>query len=95
MKILERKDLSNWKYILVCSDCESKLEVEKDDVRAQHHEAINDCRPGESQPAYFSYHCQCPVCQKVLDVPRTVVPKAMETMLQKKCATVRGNYFDR
>lgn len=78
MKILEKADISNWSYICTCANCESKLEIEKDDLNYHYHDG--DLRDA----AYDSYSANCPVCKKSISVPNNNIPKLIKAELKEK-----------
>lgn len=58
MKVLEEKP---WTLEVTCGECGSKLQVEKDDVRAVEYE-VSDCD-------HTDYSAVCPVCKSPVDLP--------------------------
>ena len=56
MKVLKKINTDNWKYKILCSQCDSELEAEKGDVKYEYHDG--DCR----DPGYETWDIICPVC---------------------------------
>lgn len=93
MKIVERHDITEWKYAFVCDRCDSKLEASADDLRAKHHPACND--PREYLPEYHTFHVQCPVCQQEKQVEEKAIPKLLRHTTIEGSQRHSTNYFDR
>lgn len=91
MKIIEKKDYTNWCYPFTCGECESRLEAEAIDVIAVYHENDND--PRGSSPAYWSYEVRCVVCNHSLHIAEKDVPQGLRTAAQRRNNHVRSNHY--
>lgn len=78
MKILKKKDLSNWSYKHTCYTCESELEVEKDDLKYLYYEG------DQREPSYTVYQFECPVCHQASEIPDTKIPKLIQIETKNK-----------
>ncbi len=73
MKVIEEKA---WTLEVVCDACESKLLVEKDDVRAVEYE-VSDCD-------YTSYSADCPVCHSETELQaKDIAPGVREQAVKR------------
>lgn len=89
MKVIKKQDVSDWKYLHNCSNCDSQLEVEAKDLRYSHYDG--DMR----EPGYDSYSAQCAVCSQAFTVPSNKIPKLIQIEAKDRTQRHSTNYFDR
>lgn len=77
MKVLEKKDWSEWRLHLTCGVCYSKLEVEPTDIVAEDFEDDGPNRPGGT-----NYRCKCAVCDKELYIAADKIPLYLQQQAQ-------------
>ena len=85
MKVLEKKDWSNWRWRCQCPKCESKLEAEPADI------VRNPSSGGNSHdycPEYF--YVVCTVCHQHISIDSKEIP----AYLRDKARTTGGGYYD-
>jgi hypothetical protein len=78
MKVIERKDWNDWRLSVWCRRCESKLEVEPPDIKAQY---FSD--DGPNRPGGYNYYCHCAVCSDQLYLNASDVPLYLQDQAQK------------
>lgn len=81
MRVLKnpRAEAEAWRLEVVCSRCESTLEVAAADVR------ISLAQP-ERNDAWDAHHvgvCDCPVCGVVLNIARERIPDGVWSRLER------------
>jgi len=94
MKVVKRPD-TEWSYNYTCDNCTAVLEVEKTDVRHEHHSA-NDPRGLDSD--WDSWTARCPICSELISIPETSIPKAVQVEIKKRSDNGpygSGSYYDR
>ena len=89
MKVLRKPDYSWWTHKFTCVECTAELEASGTDVQPRHHEAISSPKPGDSEPAYWSFHVTCPICTTEKQVPVDQMPKALQFDLKDRYAKER------
>jgi hypothetical protein len=84
MKIIKKVDVSNWNFHTTCSNCETEMEADKDDVKCIHHASSDSGGYGGYSPAYDEFCIHCPVCQNKITVPTKELPKLIQVEVKKK-----------
>lgn len=95
MKIIEKKDYNDWQHNFTCKRCESKLAAEPPDLHGVYHEGWSDPRDNSGQAAYWTYDVKCAVCNEVHAVEASVIPKALQHVVQERSRRVNNNFYDR
>lgn len=85
MKVIERKDCSEWTHKFTCGRCESVLEAGPDDVVARYYDGSSD--PREPTSSYWAYHTNCVVCKEMHRLQGTSLPKMLK--LKAEAASAR------
>lgn len=89
MKVLEKKEWEKtFTWQCTCPQCESKLEVESNDLN--HEPGGGDQR--ESWPEKFSVRCA--VCSQNILVPTNTIPKYVQKLARDR-RNSRGGPYDR
>lgn len=84
MKIINKVDVSSWKFEHKCPGCDSTLEVEAKDLLCSHYDG--DFREG----AYDTFYTHCVVCAYMLTVPSDYIPKLLQAMVKKEAMVKKG-----
>lgn len=77
MKILNKVDISNWKFFHTCVICETEMEADQSDLKYQ---PINGA-PWESD--YDEFYFYCPTCNEKIRVPSKEMPKLLQLEVKK------------
>ncbi len=94
MKVIKRPN-TDWSFKHTCRNCTAELEVEKTDVHHEHH---TNCDPREPGGDWDTWTARCPICNELISIPETAIPKAVQVEIKKKSDNGpygSGSYFDR
>lgn len=93
MKVIKQPN-TEWSYKHTCKNCTAELEVEKGDVRHEHH---TNCDPREPGGDWDTWTAKCPICNDPISILTTAIPKAVQVEIRKRCAPAPsgGGYYDR
>lgn len=77
MKIIKKPTLDGWTHKIICPQCTSELEAEPSDIKYHYY-------PGDFRdPSYESFHVNCPVCDRVIDIPTKSIPALLQIQCRK------------
>ena len=87
MKILSKPDLGAWKDTVTCSQCTSKMEIDRGDLK---HRIDKRWFGGDIDYAgYYSnvdlYFIDCAVCSKEVEVHPGNIPYLLKEEAKKRC----------
>lgn len=88
MKIIEAPDANSWSHPYTCDNCETKLEIEVNDINHTHSSRDGIYPPSEN------YSACCPVCSHYFCVLVKDLPKIIQIEAQKRSARARSSYLD-
>lgn len=90
MKVIKMEDISDWGFHHTCEDCDSELEVEKEDL-------LYSSSPGtQREEGYESFQASCAVCMTYFDVPINHIPKLLQLEVKKRTnRSATNGYLDR
>ena len=74
---------SNWKMVVACDECDSGLEIEKDDV------GYKDFYSGTDAEMSMEYYLVCPVCGQYVFLDEKKLPKDVKYAARAKYAKCR------
>lgn len=78
MKVISRPDVSNWEFKHKCSDCESELLVDQNDLKYNSY-------PGDfREPGYETFSANCAVCGKSFNILVNNIPKLVQLNVKKR-----------
>jgi len=87
MKIIKQTETKEWSHKFTCSECDSELEAEAGDIKVTHYDG--DFR----EPAYDSWHVNCPVCSHQTSILENKIPKLVKVKAKQKLSY--GSSMDR
>lgn len=77
MKILKQMDIDSWSHTLVCQICDSRLQIDKNDIKCESY-------PGNARdPSYETYSVTCEVCKTIIMISESKIPKLVKVLLRK------------
>ncbi len=74
MKVLNKIDISDWSYKYHCDQCDSDLELDKNDI----------CYLASGQRDNDSYFVHCAVCSKRFYIVEKLIPKLLRLEIKRK-----------
>jgi hypothetical protein len=83
MKILNKIDVSDWSYKHHCDNCDSDLELDKNDI----------CYFYGGQRDGDSYFANCAVCSQRFYISESLIPKLLR--LEIRIKPTAEKYYDR
>lgn len=82
MKIIKKPN-TDWSYKHTCKNCTAELEVEKSDVKYEHHTSSDPRDPRDSGD-WNTWTARCINCNELFNIPETAFPKAVQVEIKKR-----------
>lgn len=82
MKVIKKPN-TDWSWKYTCKNCTAELEVEKLDVKYEHHSSYDPRDPRDSGE-WDSWTAKCPICNELISIPETAIPKAVQVEIKQR-----------